>query len=336
MEKRIRDRYTDEIKQEAMKRYCIAEGDIELLDGFESYIFKYRRDEEDYILRIGHSIRRSPSLIRGEIDWINYLARGGASVAKAVASLEGQFVEELDDLHGGQFLATAFVRAEGKPPWEQPNSETPDFYEHYGRVIGRMHKLTQTYQPPDPTWRRLEWDDPINWEISEWLPKGDGIVLERYSSLKAHFDTLPRDDTSAYGLIHQDAHRGNMFLDDSGKITLFDFDDCVYSWFIYDIAMVLFYAANGQEDMSGYTENFMKHFLRGYREENRLDARWLKETPHFLKLREIDLYALIHRSFDVENLDNAWCARFMNGRREKIVNETPFIEFEWDSLAEYV
>ena len=51
---------------------------------------------------------------------------------------------------------------------------------------------------------------------------------------------------------------------------------------------------------------------------------------------EIDLYALIHRSFDVENLDDPWCARYMDGRKEKIENEVPYIEFDWDSLAQYL
>ena len=44
-------------------------------------------------------------------------------------------------------------------------------------------------------------------------------------------------------MIHQDAHLGNLFVDDNYTLTLFDFDDCVYGHFIYDIAMVLFYSA---------------------------------------------------------------------------------------------
>jgi len=103
---------------------------------------------------------------------------------------------------------------------------------------------------------------------------------------------LPKD-RAGYGLIHQDAHGGNFFIKD-GAITLFDFDDCMYGWFIYDIAMVLFYAALGKEDMAAFTKTFMGDFLQGYAQENMLDPPWLPEIPHFLKLREIDLYAIIH------------------------------------------
>ena len=48
----------------------------------------------------------------------------------------------------------------------------------------------------------------------------------------------------------------------------------------------------------------MLPFLTGYSRENPLETRRLNGIPYFLKLREIDLYAVIHRSFDVENLDD--------------------------------
>ena len=62
---------------------------------------------------------------------------------------------------------------------------------------------------------------------------------------------------------------------------------------------------------------------------------WLKELPHFLKLREIDLYAVIQRSFDMNQIDNDWCARFMAGRRQRIENDMPYVAFDCEALAEY-
>jgi Ser/Thr protein kinase RdoA (MazF antagonist) len=124
-----------------------------------------------------------------------------------------------------------------------------------------------------------------------------------------------------------------MFVDEAGTITLFDFDDCNYSWFANDIAIVLFYIAMWKEDVQAYTREFMTHFLRGYRRENRLDPVWLSEIPRFLKLREIDLYAIIHRSFDVDNLDDPWCQRYMEGRKERIQDDVRYIDFPFESLA---
>jgi len=127
-----------------------------------------------------------------------------------------------------------------------------------------------------------------------------------------------------------------MLVDDGGSITLFDFDDCAYSWLICDIAIVLFHATAAREDREGFTAGFMPPFLTGYSRENRLDARWLEHLPDFLKLREIDVYAVIHRSLDVENLDDWWCERFMDGRKERIERDTPVIDFDFEALARYL
>ncbi|MBU1878637.1 MAG: hypothetical protein KJ734_06785, partial [Chloroflexi bacterium] len=122
-------------------------------------------------------------------------------------------------------------------------------------------------------------------------------------------------------------------IDEDGIITLFDFDDCCYCWFVHDIAIVLFYIVMGAEDELAFTETFLTHFLRGYRRENRLDPRWLNEIPHFLKLREIDMYAIIHRSFDVDNLDDPWCERYMRDRKRRIEHDVPYLDFDFASLA---
>jgi len=333
MNPKIVKRYNDKILNEAMRRYGIKASQIKLLDGFESFMYEfYRPQDGEFILRIGHSGRRSPEMIAGEVDWINYLARGGANVSRAILSNQGKLVEAVDDGHGEQFLATAFIKARGGPSWE--TEWTPKFVEHYGQVIGRIHRLTKDYEPSNPAWRREEWDSPGNLAIAEWLPASDTKILEKFQALMRYFATLAKDRDS-YGLIHQDAHGGNFFVHD-GEITLFDFDDCVYSWFIYDIAMVLFYAAMFKDDMGAFTASFMRDFLRGYTRENKLDPQWLVELPTFLKLREIDLYAQIYFSFDVENLNDEWNIRYMQGRKEHVEAGLPYIDFDWESLKVYL
>lgn len=332
MDPKIVKRYNDEILHAAMHSFGIKKNQIELLDGFESFIYEfYRPQDGEFILRISHSARRTPEMIAGEVDWINYLARGGAHVSRAILSKNGKLVEPIDDGHGEHFLATAFLKARGGPSWE--TEWTPEFVAHYGQVLGRIHRLTKDYVPYDPSWRRPEWDSPANMYASK-LPASETAALAKIQDLMRHFETLPKGNDS-YGLIHQDAHGGNFFVHD-GQITLFDFDDCVYSWFVYDIAMVLFYAAMGAEDMAAYTQEFMRDFLRGYSQENFLDPKWLRELPYFLKLREIELFGLIQHDFDMENLDDPWCVRYMKGRKELIDQDIPFIDFDWESLAEYL
>jgi Ser/Thr protein kinase RdoA (MazF antagonist) len=323
VEQRIRERYNDDIFSDTIARYGVGRDAVRLLDGFESFIYEFDKDGDAFILRVGHSLRRSTDLVHGEVDWINYLAAGGAGVSRAVESKHGRLVEAIDDRQGGHFLATAFVKAPGRPPG--PEVWTEPFIENYGRLLGRLHKLARSYQPAERAWRRPHWDDPIMLFAERWLPDSDGAILERYRELLTVLNALPKGPDS-YGLIHQDAHAGNLFVDDAGRITLFDFDDCCYSWFANDIAIVLFYAVTNRPDAAEFAGRFLPPFQRGYSQENHLDAAWLPAIPHFLKLREIDLYAVIHRSFDVENLEHPWVAGFMENRRERIIAGAPYLE----------
>lgn len=337
MEKRIKDRFNQGILQEAQQRFGILPENIKLLDGFESFIFEFKREEPgdvgEYILRLGHSLRRSPAMIEGEVDWINTLARGGAGVARAIFSSTGRLVECIPDGLGENFLATAFVKASGRAP--RRHDWTPGFFETYGRLLGRIHAISRTYQPSNPGIRRPDWDDPINIQLDQYLPSSEHRAAERFKAVTAYLKTLPRDP-EGYGMIHQDAHGGNLFVDETGQITLFDFDDCCYGHYIYDITMVLFYALTMQPDPEGFTAQFMPVFLQGYRQENHLDPKWLAQIPHFLKLRELDLYALIHRSFDVENIDDPWVKWFMDGRKIRIDHDRPVLDFDFMSLAQYL
>jgi Ser/Thr protein kinase RdoA (MazF antagonist) len=335
MDKAIRDRYSDAILHEAMARYAITADRLEPGDGFESFIYRFQREAGPAILRVTHTLRRSAEQIHGEVDWINTLAAGGATVAGALLSARGELVEEIDDGQGGYFLVTAFAFAPGRPPGEV--GWTPARYERYGRLIGLMHALTKDYAPPAPAWRRPSWPAVFADELRGLLSGRDEIIHSRYQELTRHIERLPRDRDS-YGLIHFDAHGGNLHVD-GDTITLFDFDDCVYNWFIGDIAMVIFYMITNADDPPGVLADFLPHFLRGYRAENRLDPRHLPAIHHFLSTREIDLYAVIQRSYDLPDGDAAeaiphpWPRRFMIGRRARILAGAPYVDFDFTRVA---
>ncbi|MGE5138662.1 MAG: phosphotransferase enzyme family protein, partial [Rudaea sp.] len=248
-----------------------------------------------------------------------------------IHSTSGNLVELLPDGRGEYFLAVAFVRAPGRSPGKGDWNESR--YETWGATLGRMHALSKDYAPPDPTWQRPEWDAPIMLETERFLPPSESITVERFRELMKHLRSLPRDRDS-YGLIHQDAHGGNLFVDETGRITFFDFDDCCYSWFVNDIAIVLFYALLDPDIVVPAPEQFLFPFLRGYARENRLDPAWLVEIPHFCKLREIDLYAVVHRSFDdVAHIDNPWIANYMRGRKQRIERGAPYVEVDWSAFS---
>jgi len=332
MDPKISARFNDIILTSAMERYSIQPSSLRVLDAFESFIYEFERPDGRFILRIGHTSRRSPELIHGEVDWINYLAACGVTVARTILSRDRRLVEPIDDGQGGQFLCTAFVRAPGQAI--QPRLNNERFFQAYGSLIGRIHAASKTYAPSNPAWKRYKWDDPINSTAENQLPPNERKIREKYRRLVAYLRSLP-NPPEAYGMIHQDAHPGNFFVDEDDTITLFDFDDCVFGHFIYDIAMVIFYVSLQEKEPQAFMSRFLPVFLSAYARENRLDKRWLKEIPYFLKFREIDLFAAILFALG-ESPADPWCIRYLLGRRERIENDIPFLEFDWASMAKYL
>jgi Ser/Thr protein kinase RdoA (MazF antagonist) len=99
---------------------------------------------------------------------------------------------------------------------------------------------------------------------------------------------------------------------------VFDFDDSSYHWFVSDIAIPLYYSAwykfpeGDSEIRSAFGHDFLTHFLKGYSSEYQLDLNWIERIPTFLKLRDIVLYSVLHKKWDLSNL---------NGKQSKLLEE---------------
>jgi Ser/Thr protein kinase RdoA (MazF antagonist) len=327
LDKTAREAYSDAVLQEVISRFGAEPGSIKALNGFESFIYEYTRHGQELVLRVTHSGRRSTAEIEGELDWLNYLADNEVPAARAVPSAKGNFVEVVPGANGFSFLAASFVKAAGVSA-RKPEVWNTALFNEMGRIMGRMHRLTKSYQPSKPALKRpyleIDFDG-----MERFIPADQTIVIEKAHAIREQLGRMPKDKES-YGLIHFDFHRGNFFVD-NGKITLFDFDDCLYGWFATDIAISLFYAVphhcESKEDLGNATR-FMDYFMEGYFTEHKISAQWMSTVPLFLKQREIDLYAVVHRSMDINNLDQ-WGTSYMTRRRWKIENDIPFVDLDF-------
>ncbi|RPJ36924.1 MAG: hypothetical protein EHM21_18620 [Chloroflexi bacterium] len=337
MDKRTRALFSSQIYQEALVRFGITPHSVHELGGFESFLYEYQQDGTNNILRISHSLHHPPNRTRGEMDFLNYLSQNGLAVPRPILSLAGNLVEVIEapspDLPEGSFFSVvSFDKAPGGPPRKE--DWNPVLFNKMGRFMGRLHSLSKNYQPGRPEYRRHAWYEDEEDYAVRYLPSSETRITEKFAQLVAYLKAFPRDP-QGYGLNHVDFHGGNFFVHHEGdelQITLFDFDDCAYAPFVYDIAMALFYAVPHHCDTPAdlqIARTFYHAFMEGYRLENQLDPAWLKEIPYFLKLREMDLYIIIHRSFDISNL-GPWEASFMDGRKERLENDIPYIAIDFD------
>ena len=97
----IAELYDEAVAREACRRFGFRHW--KSLGGFESYVYECRRDGQRYILKITHTLRRTTDYIRGELEFVGYLADRGVPTSRAVASGSGELVEAIDAKRG-QFM----------------------------------------------------------------------------------------------------------------------------------------------------------------------------------------------------------------------------------------
>jgi Ser/Thr protein kinase RdoA (MazF antagonist) len=162
------------------------------------------------------------------------------------------------------------------------------------------------------------------------LPPEHEPILLALDELKKLLASLPVTPDN-FGLIHGDINVGNFTVDETGEITLFDFDECQYSWYAEDIAIQLYYLLYVFGEDSKYErkvqyELFIEHFERGYTEDGRqLPTGWKEHMSLFLRIREIIVFIGMYRSWDLSQPDD-WTRDFLQDSRMRIIKGISLID----------
>lgn len=275
-------------------------GKFDDYEGCANLVYHFTHNGQPRILRISYRPDRPVELIRAELHFVNYLADHGMRVARPIPSETGNWVEAIP-AGGIPFIAAAFARGRGMRVPDngyryREGVLIQEYFQNWGAALGRMHRLTKTYQPPSESVRRPHW---FAWEYYSGFPYGARlpVIQKKYNELIAELRALPRD-VDCYGLIHNDFNDGNFTVDyDNGDITVFDFDDSCYFWFMYDLACaweggigrVMFRPLAERRD---FMDRYMEHVMTGYSRENILSEEWLARLPLFLRL--VQMQELMH------------------------------------------
>jgi Ser/Thr protein kinase RdoA (MazF antagonist) len=331
---KIFEAHGEAILSQAAERYGFDKETLNRLGSFESLVYEFRRAGRDYILKITHSLHRKPDLVRGELDWTDYLINHGIDICRTVPSDKGGNLEIIDGhsiraLGDDYFIVYVLEKVSGKRTERSDWDE--ELVREWGRAVGRMNALAKAYLPAKNVWRRFEWHQDDSLKFERHIPETQPLVLQRGREIIKRMLSWPTDRDS-YGLIHSDMHHGNFVVED-GRLIAFDFDDCHYGWFGFDISIPLFYVLRDHQvdpDDVVFARWFFGNFLDGYRRENNIAPVWIERLPEFMKLREMDLYSVIYAENAAEA--NAWCRRFMIDRQYRIENAVPVIDLDFSEF----
>lgn len=301
-------------------------------EGCANLVYQFECEGQPRILRLSHRADRPVEQIQAELHFVNYLAEHDVRVSTPVPSQNGNLAEVIP-AQGIHFIAACFVKGRGMRVPDngyryREGVPIDEYFQNWGRVLGQMHRLAKNYQPPSQAIRRPEWH---TWEYYNGFPYRERlpVIGQKYDHLIAELRALPKD-ADCYGLIHNDFNDGNFTVDyDNGDITVFDFDDSCYFWFVYDLACA-WEGGIGRtmfrplEERRGFMKRYMEQVMQGYTRENQLSEEWLARLPLFLRL--VQMQELMHYAQYLDEPDE----EIQAGLRYKIhciENDIPYLGF---------
>jgi Ser/Thr protein kinase RdoA (MazF antagonist) len=308
---------------------------IPLSGGYSNAVYQFPQGKKHAILRIGVE-DCPPDQTLGMLEWVRFLSDEGAPVVAPVLSTKGQLLENLE-FEGKRYTLTAFERAVGTLAENIPPTEwSDDLFHSIGKAVGKFHRISRRYQPSSHTLTRpMLFDAYEILEATNLLANSSDPAREKLASLISELKLLPTDPPD-FGLIHDDLHFANFLIQPDGQVAIIDFDDCAYGWFAIDVAMALFdvlvlYNPTNEADKQRFALRFMSSYLSGYHLENDLPIFWQSQIPHFLKLKELCIYATLVGFPDIDQADT-WGGRFMRGRSTRVANEVPYVDIDFSDL----
>ncbi|WP_245850708.1 phosphotransferase enzyme family protein [Paenibacillus herberti] len=251
-----------------------------------------KKGKEAKILRISFLPDRSREDFQAEVEYIRYLFEHGGSVSDVVNSLKGNLLEEIAH-NNHTFFICLFKKAKGKMLVEnhyQYRQGVPitEYFYNCGKVLGKLHQLSKEYTPVH---RRFSFFDKYNAEyIEKLIPDSFSLLKEKLLDLLETLEKLDKNHES-FGMIHFDYNDGNYSIDfDNGQITVYDFDNSCFGWYMYDLADLWSHGVGwiqfepDADKRKKFMDDYFETVLEGYRSETRIENSMLDKLPLFLRV----------------------------------------------------
>ena len=270
---------------------------VEGHEGGRNSIYICRKDGENkYALRISAMGDRTEEEYLAETEFVHYLAENGAPVADVIPSVNGRLVECAEE-NGQKTWLVLFAYAKGILLYRngyryREGAPLSEYFYNTGKTIGAIHRLSKCFRPVH---RRQEFFDKYNMEyIGRLIPDRYAELKEAIARRLDRFRALPQDGES-YGLVHFDMCDINYHIDmDTGDLTVFDFDNCIYCWYMFDLAHLWTHGTGWYrhlEDPAERMEGMAQYFsilLEGYRSETDVPEELLAQLPLFIDMTLIE------------------------------------------------
>jgi len=299
------------------------EAELTLLNISENATYRVDdpRTGERSVLRLNRPGYHSAAAIRSELAWVQALRAERVVVTPQVLPAgDGSPLVVARHPDGERRHAVRFAWADGVEP---AGARLVDDFRTLGAMAARLHRQARTWRPP-AGFTRFTWDcDTAIGPRGHWGRWQDGIgvgpaeraVLGRLDGVLRERLTGFGRDPQRFGLVHADMRLANLLVapgsvapgsvapgsvtpgsvDAAGEVTVIDFDDCGFSWFLYDLAASLSFMEHDPQ-----VPALVDAWVSGYRQVGPLTIEEEAEVPTFVLLRRLVLVAWIGSHHDTD------------------------------------
>ena len=113
MEKIIKDLLSKEILENSILNWNGNFDNLKLIGDVENFVYEYKYEYKNFILRITHSSHRKKEDILAELEWINYLHKNNINVCNPIFSKNNNLLEIIN-IKNSYFIVCVFEKAKGK------------------------------------------------------------------------------------------------------------------------------------------------------------------------------------------------------------------------------
>lgn len=283
--------------REAVVQYGVdPSDDITLLNISENatYLVGDSRRDTPLVLRVHRLDYHSREAIESELAWLEALRSANVVRTPPVVPADnGSHV--LDVAHPDGTETRHVVMFEWLPGREPPEDRFVEDFRTLGSIAARLHQHARTWQRP-AGFTRFTWDfDTALGPQGHWGSWRDGmsVGVEEQEILGRAADLMGRrleaygKGPERFGLIHADMRLANLLLD-GDEVSVIDFDDCGFGWYMYDLGSALSFI----EDHPQVPE-LIDSWAAGYRDVAPLSAEDEAELETFVMFRRLLLVAWI-------------------------------------------
>jgi Ser/Thr protein kinase RdoA (MazF antagonist) len=247
-----------------------------------------------WALRLQRPGYQSNTSLASEMAWLVALRQDGVVATPVpVAGLNGEWVQVARLSNGEPRNVVLFEWENGGHP--RIDADLRQCFQSLGAITAQMHAHSRTWRRPDG-FDRFTWDfETALGEAPRWGRWRDALGMNASRlDLFGRTAELIRDRLASYGrgpgrfgLTHCDLRLDNLLVD-QGEIKVIDFDDCGFSWYMYDAATALsFYEHLPQ------VPGLIESWLEGYRTVSAVSRAEEEEIPTFVMLRRLLLVAWV-------------------------------------------